>query len=94
LERDKRERKAKEKKLLVLLSEQVHTSYSEMILLTSWQLSWDALLITDLSTILDGCGVGAQQLRIRRDIATVNEWVVLTVKTFDVTELRTGFDRW
>jgi hypothetical protein len=57
-------------------------------------LSRDALLITDFSTILDGAGTGAQQLRIRRDITTVNEWVVLTVKTFDVTELRTGDDRW
>jgi hypothetical protein len=57
-------------------------------------LSWDAFLITDFSTILDGAGTGAQQLRIRRDITTVNEWVVLTVKTFDVTELRTGDDRW
>lgn len=57
-------------------------------------MSRDAFLITDFGTILDGSGTGAQQLRIRRDVTTVNDRVVLTVKTFDVTELRAGDDRW
>jgi hypothetical protein len=57
-------------------------------------LSREAILITNFSTIFDGSGAVAQQLRIFCDITTVNDRVVLTEKAFDVTEFRTGDNCW